>query len=95
MSCRWDVYCKTCGESHGFDNSNHYERFMWVLIDHAKFIAGLAPLFNDDRTYQEIKLTAYAGYIDPEWFDKHQDHELVAKNEYGEISDKEKCLNGY
>lgn len=87
MSCDWDIYCRTCNESHEFLDANHQEDLMWLLIAHSKEIAALDPLINNSRF--EVQLKCFYGYVRPEWFVKHMGHDLVPRNEYGEFSTPE------
>jgi hypothetical protein len=86
MSCDWSVYCKTCNETHDFTDANHQKDLMLVLITHARAIAGLSPLMQDNRTFADISLTTSYGTIDVEWFRRHLEHELVPRDEYGNIA---------
>ena len=85
MSEDWRVYCKTCNEEHHFDDANHREDLMWLLIDHAETISKLAPLIRDDRNWY-ISFKCCYGDIDPEWFLKHLGHDLIPRSEYGKFS---------
>lgn len=49
MSTDWNVHCRTCKDTHSFDDANHQEELMWLLIDHASAIASLVPLLEADR----------------------------------------------
>ncbi len=87
MSCDWDIHCLTCKESHGFNDFNHAEEFMWLLIKHRKTIGNLAVLLNDPRAVN-MELTAWSRVnIDTAWFDEHKDHKLWPISEYGDFAD--------
>ncbi len=87
MSEDWNIYCCTCKETYSFDDANHKEKFMWLLIDHAPAIAGLAPLFAD-QGIEDLTFGCYYGRIEPEWFQEHLGHELVPISEYGNFGER-------
>jgi hypothetical protein len=85
MSTDWNVHCRTCTDTHSFDDANHQEELMWLLIDHASAIAALAPLMEADRNLVvQFKAGRYGG-IDTKWFANHLGHDLVPISEYGDI----------
>lgn len=83
MSRDWNIYCKTCGDEHPFNDANHRVELMRNLIKHRSAIANLVNLLRD----VEVDLTTSYGRIDPEWFATHENHDLVARSEYGDIDD--------
>lgn len=80
MSEDWEIYCRTCDDTHGFDDANHREDLMWFLIAHAKEIAAVDPVVNGG---EGIELKCFYGCLRPEWFAKHLGHDLVPRSEYG------------
>lgn len=87
MSTDWNVYCKTCDETHRFCDANHEVKLMRALVKHASSIVGLAPLLADPNAYG-IEFRCYYGPIDPEWFKRHTGHELIPISEYGDLDDE-------
>ena len=81
MSCDWNVHCKTCGDTHRFDDANHAVELMRALVKHASAIALLAPLFNEG--VYDVELRTPYGWIDVAWFAQHAGHALVPIDEYG------------
>jgi hypothetical protein len=91
MSCDWDIYCRTCGDNHGFNDANHRENLMWLLISHAKEIASLASL-EADPSSACLEIKCLYGRVSPEWFKNHLGHDLVPRSEYGDFGTQEvKC----
>jgi hypothetical protein len=81
MSTDWHVYCRTCGDTHSFDDANHQEKLMWLLIDHASAIAGLTSLIEESAG--DLVLKCYYGEVSPKWFKDHLGHDLIPISEYG------------
>jgi hypothetical protein len=94
MSTDWDVYCRTCNDGHGFSDANHQDELMHILIDHAAAIAALAPLVADQR-YYTIELRTSWGTVSPDWFAQHLGHDLVARSEYGQYSERPNLPSKY
>ena len=88
MSTDWNVHCRTCKDTHGFDDANHQESLMWLLVDQAPAIAALAPLMDADSN-DSVELKCYYGRIDPQWFRAHLGHDLVPISEYGDFGTRE------
>ncbi len=88
MSCSWDVFCKTCGVKCGITDANHELDLMRELVDHRHAVASIAPLINDTR----LTLGPWGNNgpfgIDPSWFAKHHEHELVPMSEYGDVPEE-------
>ncbi len=80
MSTDYDVRCKTCGDSHGFNDANHQHDLMRALIQHREAIVALVPLMAS--TDVELRVNHY-GRINPHWFAEHAGHELAVFDEYG------------
>jgi hypothetical protein len=88
MSTDWNVHCRTCKDTYDFNDANHREDLMWLLVDQAPAIAALAPLMEADRN-GELELGCRYGRIDPQWFKAHLGHDLVPISEYGQFSTRE------
>ncbi len=65
---------------------------MWLFIANSKEIAALEPLVNNGVA--EVQLRCFYGYIRPEWFVKHLGHDLIPRNEYGELGTSGRPLYG-
>lgn len=84
MSTDWNIRCRDCDEVHGFDDANHREDLMAVLIEHAAAIAALAPLLKATSSIaSDVELRTPWGAVDVDWFAKHLGHRLVPHDEYG------------
>ena len=86
MSCDWDVYCRTCDESLGLPDMNHDDHKMRALIAYAPQLAALAPLMNEQHSF-ELNATYGRAAIDCGFFAKHLGHDLVPRDEYGQCDD--------
>ncbi len=89
MSRDFHVYCRSCDSEHPFNDANHADRLMAHLIKHAAAIAALVPLV--DECPEMLTFRIYYGHIEPNWFAEHLGHELVVRDEYGEILEPEHC----
>ena len=86
MSCDWDIKCVDCNEKHGFEDMNHDEPLMLVIIRHADAIAALHMLVSDRDAYT-VELAAGRGRrVNITFFKKHQGHNLRPVDEYGRLS---------
>lgn len=85
MSCDWHVHCVDCNETHRFDDANHRDDLMRLLIKHADAIAAVAPLLADPEARERLEFKTYYGSIDADWFAKHRGHQLRAIDEYGRL----------
>ena len=85
MSTDWHVHCVDCNVSHTFDDANHQDRLMLLLIKHADAIASLAALQSEDRS---IELRTLWGQIEANWFLNHRGHTLMPIDEYGRLLDQ-------
>jgi hypothetical protein len=85
VSCRWDIKCLDCNETHVFHEANHMDGLMLALCRHPEAIAALADVFADVGQYTEIKIHTYHGSIDPTWFRKHLGHSIMPIDEYGRL----------
>ena len=96
MSTHWDVYCIDCDDSHGFDDMNHRDNLMQSVARNGpafkKAAEILLPAFADLDTYArpnvQVEDSGYGKSLSLEWFAKHGDHHLVARNEYGQCLDE-------
>lgn len=88
MSCDWDIKCVDCDEEHGFDDMNHKDDLMHVLIRHADAIAAFHTAMCDRDMDDGVGLaTKYPERrINTAFFKKHQGHRLRPVNEYGQLS---------
>lgn len=87
MSTWYDVYCYTC-KSHAGIHENHAEKECADLISNAKLVAEMAPGFRALKDIGiEVRLTLKWEQmrVDPEWFEKHVEHQLVVIDEYGRL----------
>jgi hypothetical protein len=80
VSTDWNIWCLDCKSEHRFCDANWREQDMFTFIRHAKAIGALAPLASEADLF-ELRWTY--GNLDPHWFAKHADHQLVPRNEYG------------
>ena len=85
MSCDYNVHCRTCNDTHKYSDANHREDLMRTLINHRHAIAAIAPLIHET---DNVEFKTFYGYIDVDWFDKHKEHELVVRDEYGRDIDQ-------
>ena len=102
MSCDWDVYCKDCDSSHGFDDANHEDKLMHELAKLGPQLKRLCiemiPIvaLTKDRNLglfvtPAIVLnpgTSHELSLYEVWWAKHGDHKLVARDEYGRCDDE-------
>lgn len=84
MSCDWHIRCVDCNETHRFDDANHCDDDMRVLIKHAAALAGFVELQAELGDRFQITLACY-GSIDASWFAKHRGHRLQPIDEYGRL----------
>jgi hypothetical protein len=89
VSRDFHVYCRSCDSEHAFSDANHASPVMAHLIKHAGAIAALVPLLDDCP--ENLTFRIYYGYIEPRWFKAHLGHELVVRDEYGEILEPAGC----
>lgn len=87
VSCDWNIYCRTCDETHAFNDANRLEAEMHVLIKYAAQIAALAPVQNECGVDVQFGFYSY-GSIEPSWFARHLGHDLVPRDEYGRCADQ-------
>lgn len=87
MSTDWHIKCVDCDDVHRFDDANHRDDEMVMLIRHADSIAAIAELqaegvFQIDWTY------GHYGRVDAAWFKRHLGHQLMPIDEYGRLLDQ-------
>ncbi len=87
MSCDWNVYCLNCREKHFFEDANHQDKLMWLLVRAAKEIAGLKELCENG----DVRIETSFGGVDAEWFAKHAGHRLCPISEYGDLQLEQPC----
>ena len=87
MSTDWYVHCLDCKQTHSFTESNHLDRTMAALCEHAAAIAALQPLFKMGFDI-ELNIPGTYTVIDVDWFAEHAGHRLVPINEYGALLDQ-------
>jgi hypothetical protein len=88
MSTYWDVHCLDCNEGLGL-HANHAEDGMNRIVQAAGALADFAkacPGISIDAA--QFDLYTERGMVDPAWFAKHRGHRIVARNEYGAISNQ-------
>lgn len=85
MSTDWNIRCVDCNVVHKFDDANHQDDLMVILIKHRDAIAALAPLLTECR---DIEFRVYYGGIDAAWFAAHAGHKLIPHDEYGRDLDQ-------
>ena len=85
MSTDWNVHCVDCNDTHWFNDANHQDRMMSLLIKHADAISALVELVQQDGC---IELSTLWGRIDPAWFHRHKGHILKPIDEYGRLLDQ-------
>lgn len=88
MSTDWNIKCVDCGDVHGFDDANHMDQEMLILIKHADSIAALADLVAECGSIRLGFEYDNYGPIDPVWFRKHLGHQLMPIDEYGRLLDR-------
>jgi hypothetical protein len=90
MSTDWNIKCVDCDEIHHFDDANHQDDRMLLLIKHADAIAALAELSTElgDQLNFRLGYSGCYGSIDPAWFRKHLGHNLMPIDEYGRMLDQ-------
>lgn len=88
MSCKWDIICVDCDETHGFQDMNHKEELMLAIVRHADAIAAFHEVMIDREMDYNIGLaTKYPErQIYTDFFKKHQGHRLRPVDEYGRLS---------
>lgn len=84
MSCDWHIKCVDCDDVHRFDDANHQDDLMRLIIRHASAIAGLAALRAED-VQGDVEIWIYYGQIDIGWFATHHTHQLKPIDEYGRL----------
>ncbi len=95
MSTHWDVHCRTCNSDLGLD-LNHQEQLMLALCRTAPWLASMASSLAYVREALAAQVSWHSPYIalderlhlDVAWFKRHEGHDLVPKNEYGQCSDE-------
>lgn len=87
----WSIWCVDCSSEHGFNDANHQEELMHEIIGYREIIASMAPMMGNINglRFGFLDRSGY-GDVDAGWFAKHAGHHLVARSEYGDISE-EKC----
>lgn len=86
MSCHWGVKCVTCDSKHWFNDANHREDLMLLLIRHRDALAGLAELVAGAWSASlVVDISTLWGRVDPAWFRDHAGHELRPVDEYGRL----------
>lgn len=88
MSTYWDVYCVDCKEGLGL-HGNHAEAGANQIVQAAGALADFhkaCPGISIDPA--QFDLYTERGMVDPAWFAKHTGHRIVARNEYGAISNQ-------
>lgn len=84
MSTSYQVWCKTCSESHDWDLDKG-EDLMRELVRHARSIAALVGLIEDAGGDVCLKSSYGFGCVDVRWFAAHSEHELTVRDEYGRL----------
>jgi hypothetical protein len=87
MSTDWNIKCLDCDDTHYFNDANHRDREMAILVKHSKVISALAPLEEEFGYSLSLSFGGY-GEVDVRWFAKHAGHRLVPINEYGGYMDQ-------
>jgi hypothetical protein len=88
MSCDWNIRCLDCKDTHRFDDANHRDDLMSVLIKHAGAIADLAPLLREANAITDIAIRTSYGSVDVKWFVTHRGHRMMPVDEYGALLDQ-------
>jgi hypothetical protein len=85
MSRKWDLYCRDCNVTHGFEERRTPD-LIRALIRIAPSIAALAParraLDAQDPNFN-VEITTPAGRISPAWFETHAGHRLAPRDDDG------------
>lgn len=89
MSCSYHIKCLDCDDELRFDNTNHKDDEMRVLIANAGLVADLAPVVRALGGWPAaLTLGQNYGEIDTEWFAKHRGHRMQPIDEYGQLDDQ-------
>lgn len=63
MSCDWNIKCITCDSTLVFNDANHQQNLMVLLVEHRRAVGRLATLLAED-----IRLATNYGDVDAAWF---------------------------
>lgn len=89
MSMDYDVICLTCDVRHGFEDANHRDDLMRLVVAEARHLKAFAPIARRLAGKYGSRAGFYledARYrVDFDWFEKHGDHVLGSINEAGEM----------
>jgi hypothetical protein len=83
MSCDWNIKCITCDSTLVFNDANHQQNLMVLLVEHRRAIGRLATLLCSPA--EGIRLATNYGNVDAAWFAFHAEHDLRPVDEYGRL----------
>ena len=90
MSTDYGVYCIDCNDKYIIEDNHHIE-FGRLLVRLAPKLAAFYPTLNELRDGafgSDVFLRVPYENIDLSYFAKHEGHNLIACNEYGECDDE-------